>query len=240
MKVLLLSMFYADAGKHLADRASHLFSKRDVTRWVFSVRPHNDMTEYFLASMAEHLGKEEEQVVIYREQGDQPTDRLERLSLAGDRLLSSVGDEDYILWHESDLFTPIDVFERLAAVGSGAAGGWPVLSHDPARPDLGVTTPKRMVIDPPIFYDTWGYRAGGTRFSSLTPYHECYRPEPFELESVGSVVLVQAEYVRRGARMNGGGLVGLCQSIRDMGGQVWCDPTVTVVQPAELWTMNND
>jgi hypothetical protein len=240
MKTLLLSMFYADAGKHLADRASHLFAKQGVTRWIFSVRPHNDMTDYFLASMAEHAGKSEGEVLIYREGGEQPEDRLERLSLAGDRLLSCVEDEDYVLWHESDLFTLPDVAERLAAVGSGVAGGWPVLSHDQAHPELGVKTPKRMLIDPPIFYDTWGYRSGGTRFSNYEPFHECYQPGQFQLDSVGSVMLVQAEYIRRGARMNGNGCVGLCESVRNMGGQVWCDTTVPVVQPAELWKMNND
>jgi hypothetical protein len=240
MKVLLLSMFYADAAKHLADRAFHLYRKPAVTRWVLSVRPGRDCTAEFLAALANFTGKAQDEAIIFQEPDEQPEDRLERLSLAGDRLLATVADEDYVLWHESDLFTLGDVVERLAALRVAVAGGWPVLSHDPANPQLGVGTPKRMVFDPPFFYDSWGYRQGGKRFGNHPPYHDCYRPEPFRLDSVGSVVLVDADYIRRGARMRGNGLVGLCESVREMNGEVWCDPRVPVVQPAELWTINDD
>lgn len=240
MKTLLLSMFYGDAAKHLACRALHLLNKPHISRWVFSVRPAKDCTENFLCAFADYAGKAKDEVVVYREPDEQPVARIERLSVAGDRLLDTVGDEDYVLWHESDLFTLPDVASRLAMLGGAAAGGWPVLAHDPDHPELGIKTPKRMIFDPPIFYDTWGYRAGGDRFSNRFPYHEVYRPEPFRLDTVGSVVLLQADYIRQGARMNGGGLVGLCDAIRAMGGEVWCDPRVPVVQPAELWTINDD
>jgi hypothetical protein len=53
-------------------------------------------------------------------------------------------------------------------------------------------------------------------------------------------VLVKASYIRHGARMNGRGIVGLCDAIREMGGDVMCDPAVPVVQPVELWTLNDD
>lgn len=240
MNVTMISMWYGDAAKHLAERALHLLKKPGVDRWIFGVRPYRDCTEQFLDALATYAGKGDE-VVIYKEPEDQPAERIERLSLAGDRLLSLVGeDADYVLWHESDLFTPDSLVPRLLETPAGAIGGWPVLSHDPDRPELGVKTPKRMIFDPPFFYDTWGYRAGGKRFSNRPPFHEVYRPEPFRLDTVGSVVLVKAGYIRRGARMNGGGLVGLCESIRGMGGEVWCDPRVPVVQPAELWTLNHD
>jgi hypothetical protein len=240
VNVTMLSMWYADAGKHLADRVLHLLNKPGVNRWIFTVRPHADCTEQFLCLLADYAGKGDE-VVIYKEPEEQISERINRLSVAGDRLLSMVDDEaDYVLWHESDLFTPDSLVPRLLETPAAAIGGWPVLSHDPEWPELGVQTPKRMTIDPPFFYDTWGYRAGGTRFCNQPPFHEVYRPEPFQLDTVGSVVLVDAGYVRRGARMNGGALVGLCDSIRGMGGEVWCDPSVPVVQPAELWVFNND
>lgn len=240
MKCLLLSMWYADAGRHLADRVLHLFSKVGVTRWIFSVRPSRDSTPEFLEALADFAGKAADEAVIYLEQDEQADARIERLSAAGDRLLGMVGDEDYVLWHESDLYTLPNVVESLAATPGAAVGGWPVLAHCDRHPHLGVTTPKRMIFDPPLFYDTWGYRAGGRRFGNRSPYHDAYRPEPFALDSVGSVVLIRADYIRRGARMAGGGLVGLCDSIRRMGGDVWCDPRVPVVQPAELWTHNYD
>lgn len=245
MSIVGISMWYADAGKHLADRAMHLFGKVGVDRWMFTVRPAKDCTQFFLSSLADDV---EADVEIRLEPEEQPEDRLPRLSAAGDSILDYVRDtDDFILWHESDLFTPPDVALRLGGAGlkwsvsPGAVGGWPWLSHCPTEPTLGVRTPKRMTLDPPFFYDTWGYRKDGVRFGNKPPYHECYRPdEPFRLDSVGSVVLIDASYIRRGARMNGNGLVGLCDSIRSLGGEVWCDPRVPVVQPLELWTINND
>lgn len=240
MNVTMLSMWYGDAGKHLADRALHLLAKPGVTRWIFSVRPYRDMTDIFLAAMADYAGRGDD-VVIYKEPDEQPEQRLERLSVAGDRLLSMVDDDaDYVLWHESDLFTPLDLVGLLAKSSGAAVGGWPVMSHSTSCPELGPVTPKRLFLNPPFFYDTWGYRAGGRRFGNQPPFHDVYREEPFRLDSVGSVVLIDADYIRRGARMNGGALVGLCESIREMGGEVWCDPRVPVVQPAELWAFNND
>lgn len=240
MKILMISTWYADAAKHLADRAMHLLGKEGVTRWTWAVRPYRDCTEQMLDAVASFCGKEADQVTIYVESKHQLSDRIKRLSAIGDLMLSSVEDEDYVLWHESDLFSPPDIALRLAELGAAAAGGWPMLSHSPDHPLLGVRTPKRITIDNPIFYDTWGYRGDGQRFSNTPPYHKWYTPEPFALDSVGSVVLVKADYIRAGARMNGGGLVGLCESIRGMGGTVMCDPRLHVVQPVELWTLNND
>jgi hypothetical protein len=245
MSIVGISMWYQDAGKHLADRALHLFKKVAVDRWMFTVRPGRDMTQHMLSSMAEHCDVECEILV---EPEEQLEDRLPRLSAAGDAILDYVRDtDDHVLWHESDLFTLPDVAvalgnaECLNAEAIGAIGGWPWLSHCPDHPSLGIRTPKRMTLDPPFFYDTWGYRKDGVRFGNKPPHHECCRMDaPFRLDSVGSVVLIDADYIRRGARMNGNGLVGLCESIRSLGGEVWCAPKVPVVQPLELWTVNND
>lgn len=245
MSIVGISMWYGDAGKHLADRAMHLFRKVAVDRWIFSVRPSADATQFMLQAMATHCDADVEIIVENWEQIDH---RLERLSKAGDNALGHVRDsESHVLWHESDLFSTdtvaVDLGDALLS-GSGApaaVGGFPWLSSCPTMPGLGIRTPKRMGLDEPIFYDTWGYRKAGVRFANKPPYHECYRPDkPFRLDSVGSVVLVDAVYLRKGCRMNGNGLVGLCDSMRAAGGEVWCVPYVPVVQPFELWQANDD
>lgn len=240
MSIICCSMWYADAGKHLVDRALHLFSKAGVERWIFSVRPAKDWTEHFLSQLAAATGRDCD---VLMEDWPQPEARIERLSLAGDSLLEEAAamDCEYVLWHESDLFSPIGIASSLRAIDGAAVGGWPWLSHCPDAPSLGVHSHKRMALDEPMFYDTWGYRKDGVRFGNKPPHHACHRPdEPYQLDSVGSVVLIKADYLRRGARMNGNGLVGLCESIRGLGGTVWCDPRVPVVQPLELWTLNDD
>jgi hypothetical protein len=245
MSIVGISMWYADAGKHLADRVMHLFRKVNVDRWVFSIRPSNDSTQFMLSAIADRVGVECE---LFVEPEEQLADRLPRLSAAGDAALEFVREsDDYVLWHESDLFSPPDIAVRLGDAGCvgagsiGAIGGWPWLSHCPHHPGLGIKTPHHVLLNPPMFYDTWGYRKDGVRFGNQPPHHECHTADrPFRLDSVGSVVLVDASYIRRGARMHGNGLVGLCDDIRRLGGEVWCDPTVPVVQPVELWNFNND
>lgn len=245
MSIVGISMWYGDAGKHLADRAMHLLRKVGVDRWIFSVRPSNDATQFMLDAVSRHCNVDAEIIV---EDWEQPEHRLERLSKAGDNALDHVRDsETHVLWHESDLFSEDTVALDLGntqlawAAAPSAVGGWPVLSHDPTRPHLGLRVPKKMGLDEPIFYDTWGYRKDGARFGNKPPHHECYTADrPFRLDSVGSVVLLDAGYLRRGCRMNGNGLVGLCDSMRAVGGEVWCDPRVPVVQPLELWQANND
>lgn len=247
MSIVGISMWYGDAGKHLADRAMHLLRKVAVDRWIWSVRPTNDPTQFMLDAVARHCQADVEIIV---EDWPQVDHRLERLSKAGDNALDHVRDsETHVLWHESDLFSEDAVAVRMGetslpeADAPAAIGGWPWLSHCPHDDGraLGIKTPKKFGLDEPIFYDTWGYRKDGRRFANKPPYHECYRAdEPFRLDSVGSVVLLDAEYLRRGCRMNGNGLVGLCDAMRAAGGEVWCDPRIPIVQPFELWSFNDD
>lgn len=230
MQIVCASMWHADAGKHLARRAKHLLSLEGVTRWVWVVKPYKDCTESMLRGLAEESGKA---VTFIREPIIDGT-RLERLSAAGDLALNTVGSaDDLLLWHESDLLTLSDVALRLAELQKPVVGGWPMLSHHPDHPSLIL---DGAVLANPIFYDTWGYRAGGVMFTNNPPYHPAHTPGvPYQLDSVGSVVMVEAEYIRRGARFVNYGLVELCRQVRGMGGSVWCDPRVPVVQPVELW-----
>jgi hypothetical protein len=246
LSVVCASLWYADAGKHIAERALGLLGKVGVDRWIWSVRPSNDPTFDILRFLADESGK---RVDIVLEDENQPADRLERLSKAGDGVLGMVGDEDFCLWHESDLLTyPTVAYDLIYAAhmnSLAACGGWTYLSHSESDPLLQLNTPAAMKLPKPIKYDSWGYRAGGgVRFSNNPPYHELY-PEKGDLvfvgmDSVGSVVLINGDYIRQGPRMNGNGLVGLCEGIRSRGGVIGFAPWIPVVQPVQLWRYEND
>lgn len=243
MRTVCMSMWYGDAGKHLADRATHLLGKQGVSRWVWSCRPHNDMTIEMLKSVAVR-GRRFVEVIV--EEIAQPAERLPRLSAAADNMLLSLTPRDeLLLFHESDLRTLADIVPRLhetmKATGAAVVGGWPMLSHHPDYPELSLRVPEPSRLEEPFFYDTWGYRFNGQRFGNYPPYSDCYKAdEPFQLDSVGSVAIIDVEYIRRGACFGSNGFVELCERVRSLGGTVWCDPRVPVVQPLELWRINND
>jgi hypothetical protein len=199
-------------------------------------------------------------VLIIVEPWTKPADRLLACSLVGDVAINAalMRGAERVLIHESDLISPEDVVPRLAAVldadpKRAVASGWPCLASVGMDESLdlyegAMRLGKHMHVmlgddqaPLPLFYDTWGYRHEGVRFSSSPPYSPVYRPdEPFRLDTVGSVALINAEYLRLGARMENEGFVGLCDRIRQLGGEVWCDPRIVVNQPLELWTFQNN
>lgn len=237
MTTIGISMFRWDAGKHLVRRVSHLLAKQGVDRWIFMVRPEMDMTAAMLQTY------EGAKVSVIQEWWPAVEDRMIRLSVAADVALSAATDAgaDRILWHESDLISPPDVVALLARTEGTIVGGWPVLPGNETPAELMLHTGAGCLDTGEAFYDTWGYRHEGQRFTNLPPYSPIYKPdEPFQLESVGSVALIDASAIRRGARFSPGAFVNLCGTARAGGGTVWCDPRVKIVQPLELWVIHND
>lgn len=257
MKTIGISAWKGDAGRHLARRALHLIDKQGVDAWIWIVRRVNDCTDKMLEWVAEHSSV---QIGLIVESWEAPEDRLVRCSLVGDVAINAaiMRGAERVLIHESDLISPDDVVPRLAAVLDGGerravAGGWPCLASVGMDESLdlyggAMRLGRHMQLNvegqkpaEPFFYDTWGYRHEGVRFASVPPYSPCYRPdEPFRLDTVGSVALIDARYLQLGARMEHEGFVNLCVRIRQQGGEVWCDPKITINQPLELWTFQNN
>lgn len=257
MKTLGIAAWKGDVGKHLLRRTSHLLDKQGVSGWIWIVRDVNDCTTKALGYVQDHSPVP---VIVIIEPWEKPDDRILACSLVGDVAINAaiMRGAERVLIHESDLISPEDIVPRLAAVLDGdrrraVAGGWPCLASEGMDESLdlcdgALRLGRQMKIDIggqpahlPLFYDTWGYRHDGQRFSSMPPYSPCYRPdEPFQLDTVGSVALIDAAYLRGGARMENEGFVGLCDRIRQMGGEVWCDPRIIVNQPLELWTFQTN
>ena len=232
MKTIGISMFRADAGRHLTRRAQHLLAKEGVDEWVWVVRPAADMTLQILRDESKN-----HRVVIADEGWPLIDDRMSRLSAAADFGvgIALARGAERILWHESDLFSPADVVALLGRTKAAVVGGWPVLPGDNTDRSL-MLMDGAAVFPSEQFYDTWAYRHGDVRFEN-----KALRPdEPFQIDSVGSVALIDAEYFKHGARFWPGAFVKLCEWVRATGGEIWCDPRVTVVQPLELWVFNND
>lgn len=257
VRTIGVAAWRADCGKHLLRRAQHLVDKQGVAEWVWVVRPTNDPTLRMLQVFAESSAVP---VVVLAEDYDAPTDRILRVSIPADIGLNAavMRGAQRVLYHESDLISLEDVALSLGGVldaGDPRAivGGWPCLASDGMAEsqmlfDGAARLGREMSIsidgEPqplPFFYDSWGYRLDGERFSSVPPHSPCYRAdEPFRLDSVGSVALIDARYLHSGARMESGGFVRLCEQIRLLGGEVWCDPRVSITQPLELWTFENN
>lgn len=220
--VVISSLWRNDGKRHLDVRAAHLLSKTNPSgaiRWVWVVGDSDDDTEMRLHAIAAQSGCE---ITLIRHdtgiKGDSPAVRLHRLSETANAAFKALEDmDDLWLIHESDLVSPSDLVWRLLTIGGDVVSGWPTLNGK--------------------MYDIWAYSKDGRLFNADFPFHPCYRPDqPFELDSVGSVMMFPAEQLRRGVRFYNMGVRDLCKQFKDNGLKIWCDPSIEVIQPVELWS----
>lgn len=224
-----MSMWRNDARRNLGARLGTLLTKSYPNlRWVWVVGDSSDTTEAELHRFRSMLEQSvAERVTIVRRdtdiRGSDPQTRMLRCTATFNACLDqTLPDDDYVIWHESDLVTPTDLVERLLSSGQEVIAGWPVL----------------RLSDGWVFYDTWGYRADGEKFTNHAPYHAVYQPDTvFEVETVGSCWMFPAREVQQpdGIRCTDMGVVELCQGLRQRGYRVWVDPKLTIIQPSELW-----
>lgn len=230
--VLIYSKWRNDADKRLHERAQHLLSKTYPNLyWLWGVGDSQDETREALL----RYELDSWQVAVFTcDSGLDATttdERLVRICTTDIMLMDKLAQmlslgrwptPDYILFHESDLQTPLDIVERLLATGKPVVGGWPTLGEP----------------EDSIFYDTWAYRGlDGRKFANTAPYHPDARPDTvFEVSSLGSVVLAPYQPFADGLRPSGfGALVEICQKLRALGYSCWVDPSIPVVQPRDLW-----
>lgn len=218
--VVMVSLWRNDTARRLTERAEHLLAKTyPRLRWVWVVGDSTDATWLRLHQVQARHRRANVDVLDIGDTGHPGTDpnaRMRRLSAAVSAGLERVRPRDhYVLCHESDIVSPEDVVERLVDLaeskGQAVVGGWPMLGD--------------------LMYDCWAYRSQGKHLSNHTP-----RPAaPFELDSIGTVYLMPAWPFHDGLRCQRNGAVELCQAMRQRGYKVWCDPSITVTQPMDLW-----
>lgn len=221
--VVMSSLWRNDSARNLDTRAAHLLSKTNPTgamRWVWVVGDSADDTEPRLHAIAAASGCDVTMVRYDTHiEGDSPARRLTRLSNTANAAFEMLRDEDDVwIIHESDLISPANLVWRMVVSGKDVLAPW-------------ITLGDR-------FYDSWGFGKDGVLFNNDYPYHACYRPDqPFELDSVGSVMMFPADQLRRNVRFHNMGVRDLCKQFKENGLKIWCDPTIHVIQPVELWTV---
>ena len=146
--------------------------------------------------------------------------RFRQLAHVGKRIFSAITEEaDIVAYVESDLiWEPTTLLALIERVTSGQAAtiapmvllrraGWPADS----------------------FYDGYCFRAEDRHFAHYPPYHAVYRPDqPFQVDSVGSCVVVSGKIARSLHFDEQTIFPDLCGQIRAAGHGVWVDPGCAV------------
>lgn len=119
-------------------------------------------------------------------------------------------------WSDYVLFTPSDVEWGPDIIGKLIEAGKPLIAPMYWTSNNGNSR----------FYDTWGF---GFRPMQKDWYREHYPDKATEVGTVGGMVLIEADYIERGARY---GLAnvdhGLCDDIKRLGGSVWYEPNAHI------------
>lgn len=182
-----------------------------------------DRTEALLRSgaLARGIGLE---IVRYDHGGPhfgsvESAQRMRQLSGVGNAMLNSVAeDDDLVFYVESDLIWEAHVPLELA----GYLDGW-----------NGPHVAAPLVFAGEYFYDVWGFRINGERFSPFFPYHKELGPGLSFVDSVGSCFVMYASVAtNKLLRMSEGALVELCDRLRTSGHTIGVVPTLSVRHPA--------
>jgi len=143
-------------------------------------------------------------------------ERMAALSKVGDVMMDGIlSSDDVVVYVESDLVWTAATLARL--IGQVSEG------RDIIAP---------LVMAGPSFYDIWGYRADGVRFSPFPPYHHRLRLDDLtEVDSVGSCFAMAAAVPLSGVRFGTGALVEFCANARTAGFRIFVDARERISHP---------
>jgi hypothetical protein len=88
-----------------------------------------------------------------------------------------------------------------------------------------------MIFAGDYFYDVWGYRKNGSRFTPQPPYHPDLVNGLTEVDSVGSCLVMRAEVAEVCRIRNDYALVGWCEDARAHGYKIAVHPNLKVYHP---------
>lgn len=118
---------------------------------------------------------------------------------------------DLVAFIDSDIIYPSYIFDRLLAHGKD------------------ITAP--LVMAGGAFYDIWGFRTLNNKGFPPDPRWLYEHAAPIQIGSAGAFVVFPMEGFRQGARFGDEAIVSLCKDMRELGYEIWCDPTIKVYHP---------
>lgn len=145
-------------------------------------------------------------------------ERMVALSKIGNAIFNAVRPEDDVLVYvESDLHWYPEVIVELV--------------HDALQRTCGFDVFSPLVMAGEAFYDIWGFRKDGKRFSPFAPHFPgLLESEYFAVDSVGSCLVMRAEVARACRIRNDYCLVGWCEDARAQGFRIAVRPSLQVRQ----------
>lgn len=83
----------------------------------------------------------------------------------------------------------------------------------------------------PFWYDTYGFRRNGVRFTNEPPYHPDLDGQMLQLDSAGGCLAIRGEPARGLVWPEEDVVLGFCRNLVARGGSIFLDPTLSVFHP---------
>lgn len=132
------------------------------------------------------------------------SERMIALSKVGNSIFGAVKDtDDVLVYVESDLLWDPQTINSLIEKAITQEGGFDVFAP--------------LIFAGQCFYDVWGFRKDGARFSPFAPYHSGMNGSLTEIDSAGSCLVMRSIVARECRIRNDYCLVGWCEDARAHG-----------------------
>lgn len=132
-------------------------------------------------------------------------------------------DADVVLLLDGDLFWQSETIAALIHHLADYPAVAPLVLH--------ASDPGLYQGEPPWFYDTFGFRRNGVRFTNGRPYHADLNGDMLQVDSAGACLAMRGELARGLAWPEEDVILGFCRNLYACGGAIYLDPRLTVYHP---------
>lgn len=209
---------YFQQAKALRD---HLAARGDTLRFVWGEGDSADGTLTILQLMARELGNAE--IVDCRHGGPvfgsiENKERFAQLAGVGNKIWAAIPDDtDAVVFVESDL-----IWNTATIIGLLDA-----LTVYPAVTPMIMDSPPKVT-----YYDVWGFRRNGLRFTKRPPHHPDIVPgQMLKLDSAGSCIALRWKLAQWLHFPPEDCFVGFCRLLHEQGGELFLCTDLTVYHP---------